>query len=126
MHASAGHVFETLRLVTGAERPLGVAEVARALGLSMSTAHRALMTLQQAGYLRRSGDGPKFEAGRQAESGEANDARVPDAEPVEDAAGDGHADDGDEQEDGHDRGDARALHWLTPLSIQGGRIIERW
>ncbi len=67
MHASAGHIFAALRLVSGAERPLGVADVARLLGLSMSTAHRALMTLLQAGYLRRADDGPKFEIGRQAE-----------------------------------------------------------
>ena len=34
----------------------------------------------------------------------------------------GHADHGDEQEDGHARGDARALHVLTPSSIEGGRF----
>lgn len=66
VHASTANVFLALRLVSQAEEPMGVAEISRRLGIPLSTAHRALATLERAGYLRRSA-GAKLEIGPRAE-----------------------------------------------------------
>jgi len=52
-NSSSRHVFEVLRLVRAAGQPIGVTEVSRALGLPTATAHRALATLEESGYVAR-------------------------------------------------------------------------
>jgi IclR family acetate operon transcriptional repressor len=66
VHASTANVFQVLRLVSGAEEPLGVTEIARRLRVPVSTVHRALTTLEHAGYLTRSA-AAKFEVGARTE-----------------------------------------------------------
>lgn len=51
--ASSRYIFEILRLVSTAERPLSATEISRSLDLSTTTAHRGLMTLERAGYVAR-------------------------------------------------------------------------
>lgn len=63
INTSAGHVFDTLRAVASAAAPIGGTEVARAVGVPVSTAHRALVTLEEAGFISRSEGGPKFRLG---------------------------------------------------------------
>ncbi len=52
-NSSSRHVFEVLRFVSAAAQPVSVTEVSRSLGLATTTAHRALATLEQAGYIAR-------------------------------------------------------------------------
>jgi NAD(P)-dependent dehydrogenase (short-subunit alcohol dehydrogenase family)/DNA-binding IclR family transcriptional regulator len=66
-NTSALHVFETLREVCASREPLGVAEISRRLGLSLSTAQRALLTLTQSGYLKRHPYMAKYSIGFTAE-----------------------------------------------------------
>ena len=66
-NTSSRHVFETLREVCASSEPLGVAEISRRLGLSLSTAQRALVTLTQAGYIKRHPYVPKYRIGFTAE-----------------------------------------------------------
>jgi len=66
-NSSSRHVFETLREVCASREPVGVAEISRRLDLSLSTAQRALLTLTQAGYLKRHPYVPKYRIGFTAE-----------------------------------------------------------
>src|SRR3954462_1353034 len=66
-NSSSQHIFAALREVCVSREPLGVAELSRRLGLSMSTAQRALLTLTQAGYLKRHPYVPKYSMGFTAE-----------------------------------------------------------
>jgi NAD(P)-dependent dehydrogenase (short-subunit alcohol dehydrogenase family)/DNA-binding IclR family transcriptional regulator len=66
-NTSALHIFETLREVCASREPLGVAEISRRLGLSLSTAQRALLTLTQSGYLKRHPYMAKYSIGFTAE-----------------------------------------------------------
>ncbi len=60
---SSEHVFDVLRLVTAAGRPIGASEVASTLGLSQTTAHRALLTLLEVKAIDRSFGGSKYHPG---------------------------------------------------------------
>lgn len=53
MNKSTRHIFETLSLICKARRPVSLTEVRKALELPTSTAHRALVTLEEAGYIAR-------------------------------------------------------------------------
>lgn len=66
-NTSSLHIFEMLREVCASREPLGVAELSRRLELSLSTAQRALLTLTQAGYLKRHPYVPKYSMGFTAE-----------------------------------------------------------
>lgn len=61
--ASARVVFAVLRAATAADAPLTIAELARRLGISLNKAYRAVVTLEEAGYLRRNGETGRFESG---------------------------------------------------------------
>ncbi len=63
INTSAGHVFDILRAVAGAAAPIGGTEVARAVGVPVSTAHRALVTLEESGFINRFEGGPRFRLG---------------------------------------------------------------
>lgn len=63
INTSSLHVFQILRMLAGAHGPLGVTDVARAMELSPSTVHRALSTLEAAGYIRRDATTTKYEIG---------------------------------------------------------------
>ena len=52
-NSSSRHIFEVLRFVSAATQPVSVTEVSRSLSLATTTAHRALATLDQAGYIAR-------------------------------------------------------------------------
>lgn len=52
-NSSSRHVFEVLRLISAAAQPVSVTETSRSLSLAAATAHRALATLEQAGYIAR-------------------------------------------------------------------------
>lgn len=60
MNTSTRHVFQTLSLICASSRPLGVAEVSAAIRLPTSTAHRALVTLEDTGYIVRYRDQFKY------------------------------------------------------------------
>lgn len=60
---SSGHIFDVLRLVAAVGRPIGAAEVATALGLSPTTAHRALLTLLSIKAIGRAFGGGKYVPG---------------------------------------------------------------
>lgn len=66
MHTSTANIFRALRLVSSAGHPLGVTEVSRRLGLPISSAHRALATLERTGYVRRAPNSA-FEPGPRVE-----------------------------------------------------------
>jgi len=68
MNTSALHIFEVLRILSREREPLGVAEIARRVSLSPSTAHRALTTLEEARYLKRAPYSSKFTAGPMTQS----------------------------------------------------------
>jgi IclR family transcriptional regulator, acetate operon repressor len=77
-NASVHQVFDVLEMVSAAPDAVGVADVARSLGLSTSTAHRVLATLNQAGYLGRDPTGTKYALGIVAhELAEATFRRFP-------------------------------------------------
>jgi len=61
--SSAAHIFQILRLVCNESKPLGATEISKRLGLSLTTAHRGLHTLDTAGYLSRYQSSARFEAG---------------------------------------------------------------
>jgi DNA-binding IclR family transcriptional regulator len=63
VNSSSKHVFDVLEYVIRSPVPVGVADVAREIGLPMSTAHRALITLEETEYLHRRDGGTKFEVG---------------------------------------------------------------
>ena len=64
-NSSSVHVFRVLELVARSEEPLTVTEVARDCGLPNSTAHRALATLEQVGYVRRAEGAARYASGLQ-------------------------------------------------------------
>lgn len=66
-NTSARHVFATLREVCSADEPLGVTEIRRRVGLSPSSAQRALLTLTQAGYVKRLEYIPRYRVGPTSE-----------------------------------------------------------
>jgi DNA-binding IclR family transcriptional regulator len=68
VNSSALHVFQVLRVLSRAREPLGVAEIARRVGLSPSTAHRALITLEEARYLKRAPYSSRFMPGPMTQS----------------------------------------------------------
>ncbi len=65
--ASAQFVFAVLRLAAAADAPLSIAEIGRRLGVSLNKAYRAVVTLEDAGYLRRNVHTGRFETGPVAE-----------------------------------------------------------
>ena len=62
-NSSTRHVFETLRTIAGSSGPLGLNAIAERLDLPPSTAHRALMTLEECGYVDRVRQAARFEPG---------------------------------------------------------------
>ena len=66
VNSSATHVFEVLRFVATNDEPRGVTEIARRLSLPVSTVFRALSTLEEADYIRRYQNAPRFEIGNMA------------------------------------------------------------
>jgi DNA-binding IclR family transcriptional regulator len=62
-NASAYHIFDALRLISIAEQPIGVGEISRRLDLPGPTVHRALTTLEEAGYISRVANTPRYELG---------------------------------------------------------------
>jgi DNA-binding IclR family transcriptional regulator len=62
-NTSVDQIFETLDLLAGGKDPLGVADLARELSLTTSTAHRLLVTLSDAGFADRDTSGAKYELG---------------------------------------------------------------
>jgi DNA-binding IclR family transcriptional regulator len=67
INSSALHVFDVLRAVCAAEEPIGVADIARRLALPTTTVHRALITLEETQYIRRSQNTAKYEPGLMAQ-----------------------------------------------------------
>lgn len=63
VNSSAVHVFDVLRLIAQSEEPLGVSEISRRLSLPGSTIYRALMTLEESGYIVRFQNQPRYELG---------------------------------------------------------------
>jgi DNA-binding IclR family transcriptional regulator len=61
VNSSAAHVFEVLRFVADTPQPLGVTEISRRLGLPVSSVFRALTTLEDADYIHRFQNAPRFE-----------------------------------------------------------------
>jgi IclR family acetate operon transcriptional repressor len=64
INSSAVHVFEVLRLVARTRETLGVSEISRRLGLPASTVYRALITLEESGYLARHQNTPRYALGQ--------------------------------------------------------------
>jgi IclR family transcriptional regulator, acetate operon repressor len=63
INSSASHVFRVLRFVAESDEPSGVTEIARRLSLGVSTVFRALVTLEESGYIQRHHNTPRFEIG---------------------------------------------------------------
>ncbi len=62
-NTSSRTVFEVLKQLSRADRPLGVAELHRIIKEPTSSTHRALMTLEEAGFASRFGHQIKFGPG---------------------------------------------------------------
>ncbi|MBY6163518.1 helix-turn-helix domain-containing protein [Mameliella alba] len=62
-NSSTRHVIEAMRLIAQSPHPLGLNEIAESMVLPQSTAHRALMTLEESGFAKRSGRTAKLIAG---------------------------------------------------------------
>jgi DNA-binding IclR family transcriptional regulator len=62
-NSSVDQVFDVLSLLSGSVEPTGVAQLARAIGVPTSTAHRVLATLEEAGYVERDTTGTKYQLG---------------------------------------------------------------
>lgn len=62
-NSSTRHVFETMRIISRSDTPLGLNEIAESLDLPASTAHRALMTLEECGFATRVRQSARFEPG---------------------------------------------------------------
>lgn len=60
---STRHVFETMRVIARSQKPLGLHEIADSLDLPPSTAHRALMTLEESGFVSRMRQSARFVQG---------------------------------------------------------------
>ena len=56
--ASVARALSLLDALADSDRPLGVSELARRIGVNASTASRLLATLEQAGYVERASGGP--------------------------------------------------------------------
>lgn len=65
-NTSVDQIFQALHYLAGAEEPVAAADIARAMGLAMSTAHRLLVTLQQSGFAERDSTGVRYELGARA------------------------------------------------------------
>lgn len=77
-NSSVDQVFGVLELAAASGEPVGVAEVARALAIPTSTAHRVLNTLVAVDYLAREPGGARYQLGVMAqELAEAFFARFP-------------------------------------------------
>lgn len=63
VNTSSASVFTVLRHISTTQRPLGVAELHRITGEPISSTHRALMTLEEAGFVARFGPTTKFGPG---------------------------------------------------------------
>lgn len=61
INSSASHVFDVLRFICAWPAPLGVTDISRQLKLPASTVYRALITLEEADYIRRHRNTPRFE-----------------------------------------------------------------
>ncbi len=61
---SSRDVFEVLQVISKADGPLGAADLAKLLGLPITTAARALSTLEAAGYVARHNGSAKFVLGK--------------------------------------------------------------
>ncbi len=62
-NSSSRHIFEVLRFVSAADRPVSVTDVARSVALATTTAHRALATLEESHYVSRYQGTPRFVLG---------------------------------------------------------------
>jgi DNA-binding IclR family transcriptional regulator len=65
-NTSVDQSFAALYLLSGTAEPIGVADLARRLGLPITTAHRLLVTLHDAGFAARDTTGAKYELGPRA------------------------------------------------------------
>ncbi|MGH7861960.1 MAG: helix-turn-helix domain-containing protein, partial [Candidatus Dormibacteraceae bacterium] len=63
---SVRKALDILEFTARTEEPVGVSEVARALGLGKSTTHRLLMTLRDRGYVRQASPIGKYVIGVKA------------------------------------------------------------
>lgn len=66
--SSAAYIFDILRLVGSEPHPLGATDVSRRLGLSLTTAHRGLNTLERANYIVRYQSSTKYVLGDMSRS----------------------------------------------------------
>lgn len=66
MTSSSEQVFRVLAIISAATQPLGVSDIRRALGLPLSTAHRMLTSLEQAGYIERYQSSTRYVLGANA------------------------------------------------------------
>ena len=62
-NSSVDQVFDVLAALSASEEATGVAQLARALDVPTSTAHRVLATLEEAGYVARDTTGTKYQLG---------------------------------------------------------------
>lgn len=62
-NSSTRHVIEALMLIAQSREPLGLHDIAEAMDLPQSTAHRALMTLEESGFAQRREQGAQLVAG---------------------------------------------------------------
>ena len=62
-NSSVDQIFDALGVMARSARAIGVVELARDLDLPTSTAHRLLVTLQDAGLAERDSTGAKYELG---------------------------------------------------------------
>jgi DNA-binding IclR family transcriptional regulator len=67
-NSSVDQIFDALGVMARSGRAIGVVELARDLDLPTSTAHRLLVTLQDAGLAERDSTGAKYELGFGANS----------------------------------------------------------
>lgn len=65
-NTSVDQSFAVLYLLSETAEPIGVADLARKLDLAITTAHRLLVTLHDAGYAARDTSGAKYELGPRA------------------------------------------------------------
>lgn len=65
-NTSVDQCFDCLYLLSGTAEPVGVADMARRLGLPITTAHRLLVTLHDVGFAARDTTGAKYELGPRA------------------------------------------------------------
>jgi len=61
---SASFIFDILRMLATAERPLGPSEISRRLKMPLSTIYRGITTLEEAGYAERHPGSNLFTIGR--------------------------------------------------------------